>query len=160
MKIGELAAQTEVNAQTLRFYEREGLLRKPERTLNGYRTYQREDTERVRFIRICQGLGFTLREVRQLIQLHGVAMSSHQRPAISARSAQEIITIAQDRLGTIEEKMQELARIKAEMQRVILSLSSTASPRCPAAASGPERHQTPSTCPPNHSGRDGKSSGV
>jgi MerR family transcriptional regulator, copper efflux regulator len=136
MKIGELAAQTEVNVQTIRFYEREGLLRKPERTLNGYRTYQREDSERVRFIKICQGLGFTLREVRQLIQLHGVAMSSNKRPAMSAQSAQKIIAIAQDRLATIEEKMQELARMQAEMQRVIRSLSSTASPRCPAGAPG------------------------
>jgi DNA-binding transcriptional MerR regulator len=70
MRIGELAARAEVNIQTLRFYEREGLLRLPERTAAGYRSYAESDLERVRFIRVCQGLGFTLREIYQLLELH------------------------------------------------------------------------------------------
>jgi DNA-binding transcriptional MerR regulator len=49
-----------VNIQTLRFYEREGLLRPPARTVSGYRSYTDSALERVRFIRLCQGLGFTL----------------------------------------------------------------------------------------------------
>src|SRR5271165_6959995 len=60
MRIGELAERAEVNIQTLRFYEREGLIPPPERTASGYRSYALSDLERVRFIRICQGLGFTL----------------------------------------------------------------------------------------------------
>jgi MerR family copper efflux transcriptional regulator len=70
MRIGELAARATVNVQTLRFYEREGLLRPPERTASGYRSYSESDLERVRFIRLCQGLGFTLREIQQLLILH------------------------------------------------------------------------------------------
>jgi MerR family copper efflux transcriptional regulator len=59
MRIGELAAKAEVNIQTLHFYEREGLLLPPVRTTSGYRSYAERDLERFRFIRLCQGLGFT-----------------------------------------------------------------------------------------------------
>ena len=59
-----------INVQTLRFYERERLLRRPLRTPAGYRIYGHPDLERIRFIRLCQGLGFTLSEIRVLSQLH------------------------------------------------------------------------------------------
>lgn len=129
MKISELATHADVNVQTIRFYEREGLLRKPDRTPNGYRMYGREDAERIRFIRVCQGLGFTLREVRQLIRLHGLASGSKH----PSTNTQRIVTIAQERLISIEAKIEELSRMKELMQGVICSLSSAASPRCPAA---------------------------
>jgi DNA-binding transcriptional MerR regulator len=132
MKIGELASHAEVNVQTIRFYEREGLLRKPDRAPNGYRTYTTDDAERVKFIRVCQGLGFALREVRQLIKLHGVASGS-VRPVPSAQARQNIVSIAHERLSSIEEKIEELSRMKMLLQSVIGSLSSTDSPRCPAA---------------------------
>lgn len=70
MRIGELAARAEVNIQTVRFDEREGLLRAPIRTASGYRSYAESDLERLHFVRLCQGLGFTLREIQQLIHLH------------------------------------------------------------------------------------------
>jgi DNA-binding transcriptional MerR regulator len=70
MRIGELAVRAEVNIQTLRFYEREGLLRPPARTPSGYRSYTVSDLERVRFIRLCQRLGFTLHEIQHLLILH------------------------------------------------------------------------------------------
>ncbi len=56
MRIGELANEAGVNIQTLRFYEREGLLAKPARTGAGYRTYTVRDLDRVKFIRSCRGL--------------------------------------------------------------------------------------------------------
>lgn len=134
MRIGELAVEADVNVQTVRFYEREGLLPKPMRTPSGYRSYQRGDTERVKFIKVCQGLGFTLREVRQLIQLHGVAMPPLQGPSVSRRSSERILLIARDRLASIEEKIAQLTRMRAEMENVIQSLSGSEAPRCPAAA--------------------------
>jgi MerR family copper efflux transcriptional regulator len=134
MRIGELAAQAEVNVQTVRFYEREGLLPRPIRTPSGYRSYQPRDTERVKFIKVCQGLGFTLREVRQLIQLHGVAMPLLQGPAVTNRNSEKILIIARDRLASIEEKIAQLSRMREEMQGVIDSLSSSKPPRCPAAS--------------------------
>jgi MerR family copper efflux transcriptional regulator len=73
MRIGELAALAEVNIQTVRFYEREGLLRAPVRTASGYRSYAERDLEHLHFIRLCQGLGFTLREIQQLIHAESSA---------------------------------------------------------------------------------------
>ena len=78
--------------QTIRFYEREGLLRKPTRTPGGYRAYEQQDLDRVQFIRVCQGLGFTLREVRQLIRLHRVTASPGG--TMSAQTVGEILSMA------------------------------------------------------------------
>ncbi|MBW3631274.1 MAG: MerR family DNA-binding transcriptional regulator [Gemmatimonadetes bacterium] len=58
MTIGELAAEAGVNVQTVRYYERRGLLPQPERTASGYRQYDVEALERLRFIRQAQDLGF------------------------------------------------------------------------------------------------------
>ena len=138
MRIGELAAQADVNVQTVRFYEREGLLPKPVRTASGYRSYQRGDTDRVKFIKVCQGLGFTLREVRQLMQLHGVAVPASNGAAISKRSTDQILLIAKERLLSIEEKITQLSEMRSEMQGVIQSLSGSDQPRCPASSTGPQ----------------------
>jgi MerR family mercuric resistance operon transcriptional regulator len=66
MKIGELANQTGVTTQTLRFYEREGLLPEPARTSNGYRDYQKEMVGEIVFIRASLDAGFTLKEIKHL----------------------------------------------------------------------------------------------
>lgn len=64
---GGLAKRAGVHAETLRFYERQGLLPPPPRGRRGYRLYPRSSVERVRFIKRAQGLGFTLQEVRELL---------------------------------------------------------------------------------------------
>lgn len=66
VNISEVARRAELSVQTIRFYEREGLLRKAERTLAGYGSYEERDLESVSFIRVCQNLGFTLRVIQQL----------------------------------------------------------------------------------------------
>ena len=133
MRIGEVAARAEVNVQTVRFYEREGLLRKPARTPGGYRSYESQDLELVKFIRVCQGLGFTLREVKQLIRLHRVnAPDGHASP-VSPQSIREIVSIAEERIASIEEKMCTLARMRGELRGVIEVLSANPPLRCPAA---------------------------
>src|SRR5215469_3080728 len=76
---GELARNAGVNLQTIRFYERQGLLPKPLRTASGYRSYQENDLERVRFIKRNQQLGFTLAEIKQLMRLHNVLVSMGQK---------------------------------------------------------------------------------
>ena len=68
-KIGELAAAAGVGRDTIRYYERMGLLREPARTAAGYRLYDATDLERVNFIRSAQELGFTLEQARQLLAL-------------------------------------------------------------------------------------------
>lgn len=132
MRIGELARQADVNVQTIRFYEREGLLRKPVRTPSGYRSYERQDLERVEFIKACQGLGFTLREVKELIRLHRVIPLPDRKPQMSPQAVKEILSIAEERVASIEEKMRALSTMRSEVQSVIRALSGHASPQCPA----------------------------
>ncbi len=69
IKSGDLAKRANVNTETLRYYEREGLLPEPERTESGYRLYADEDVKRVQFIKRAQELGFSLKEVKELLAL-------------------------------------------------------------------------------------------
>src|SRR5215204_2818224 len=68
MKIGEVAKRSGVGIETLRFYEKSGLLERPGRTFSGYRMYGDEVFERIAFIKRAQVLGFTLEEIRQLVE--------------------------------------------------------------------------------------------
>lgn len=67
MRIGELARQTGVDVQTIRYYEREGLIAAPNRTESGYRQYRHEHLDTLNFIRHCRSLDMTLAEVRTLL---------------------------------------------------------------------------------------------
>ena len=68
MRIGELAAATGVDVETVRFYERDGLLPAPHRASNGYRVYGHKQLERLAFIRHCRALDIPLADVRQLLE--------------------------------------------------------------------------------------------
>ena len=69
LKTGELAKRAGVNVETLRFYERKGLLPEPPRRESGYREYPEESVTRIRFIKRAQELGFSLDEIRELLAL-------------------------------------------------------------------------------------------
>ncbi len=69
LMISEVASAAGVNVQTLRYYERRGILEEPRRTPAGYRQYNPEDVKKVQFIKRAQDLGFTLEEVRELLGL-------------------------------------------------------------------------------------------
>src|SRR6476469_5957445 len=69
MKIGEVAKRTGVGVETIRFYEREGLLQEPERRPSGYRQYDEATVQRLEYIGRAKGLGFTLAENRVLLEL-------------------------------------------------------------------------------------------
>lgn len=69
MTIGQLAKQAGVNVQTVRFYERQGLIAPPQRTASGYRQYTSDTLRRLHFIRHAQDIGFTLREIDELLAL-------------------------------------------------------------------------------------------
>lgn len=69
LKVGEVARQVRVNLQTVRYYERRGLLPKPPRTESNYRAYPEDAVLRVRFVRRAQELGFTLKEIKELLSL-------------------------------------------------------------------------------------------
>jgi MerR family transcriptional regulator, copper efflux regulator len=70
MRIGQLATRAGVNIQTIRFYERRRILSAPPRSISGYRQYAEADLDELRIIRRCKELGFTLKEIQQLLGLH------------------------------------------------------------------------------------------
>jgi Cd(II)/Pb(II)-responsive transcriptional regulator len=76
MRIGEIAKQAGVDAQTVRYYEREGLLAAPARTASGYRAYGPQHVERLNFIRHCRSLDMPLAEIKRLVDLSGDASVS------------------------------------------------------------------------------------
>lgn len=132
MRIGELATKAGVSVQSLRFYERQGLLRKPPRTVSGYRDYDRTDLERIAFIKWCQPLGFTLKEVRQLMRLHS-ALSNLRDAAKSpaGNELQEIICMARRKSADLEKKVNLLRKARRELNSAIRKLETR--PKCPAA---------------------------
>lgn len=69
MTIGELAGAADVSVETIRFYERQGLLLEPPRRSSGYRSYPPDTVSRVRFIKRAQAIGFTLAEIKELLAL-------------------------------------------------------------------------------------------
>lgn len=111
MRIGEVAAQAGVNVQTLRYYERRGLLDEPERRPSGYRVYSLEAVRLVRFIKKAQDLGFTLREVHELLRLR------KSRPG----SRSQVRTLAEAKIRDIEEKTRRLRAIRKALTVLIES---------------------------------------
>lgn len=139
MHIGELARSAGVNIQTIRFYERQALLPKPPRNASGYRSYDRSALERVTFIKRNQELGFTLTEIKQLIQLHG---SMSARPKGLKRKPEEvlaIISLGRERLMVIDEKVRSLRLMRKQLVSVVQQLESMSTLTCPV--SGPSNPQ-------------------
>lgn len=109
MKIGELAARTGSNAETIRYYERIGLVPAPARTGSNYRDYLPGHVERLNFIRHARGLGFDIADIRSLLALG-------EQPD---RSCGEVDTIASGHLAAVEGKIAQLERLKAELGRML-----------------------------------------
>ena len=109
MKIGELAQRTGVPIDTVRYYERQGLLPEPERQPSGYRRYQSADVLRLRFVRRAKALGFTLEEIRELL-----ALSSHREDDMGSLKA-----VAEQKLAGVEAKLAELTRIRDGLRTLI-----------------------------------------
>ncbi len=105
MRIGEVAAQAGVNVQTIRFYERRGLLRKPHRLSSGYRDYPAEAAQVVRFIKRIQEQGFTLREIERLLRL----LATRSLTAAEARSGFEA------KIRRLDEQIQYLQTMRDEL---------------------------------------------
>jgi MerR family transcriptional regulator, mercuric resistance operon regulatory protein len=106
LTIGKFAAAEGVGVETVRFYQRRGLLALPERT-SGFREYSEADRWRLAFIRRARLLGFTLGEIRELLG-----------PA-EARSTDDIIRAAQSKLEAIEEQARELALLRCKLRRLV-----------------------------------------
>ena len=139
MRVGQLAAKAGVNLQTIRFYERQGLLRHPPRTSSGYRNYSPADVERITFIKWCQPLGFTLKEVGELVQLHtAVANLPSARKPTSAKELRRIIGMAEEKLAELQRKIKRLNLARRDLSFAIRKLQ-TPEPACPASLSSTRR---------------------
>ena len=110
LTIGQLAKHAGVGVETIRFYEREGLLSQPERRSSGYRQYSPEAVRRVRFIRHAKELGFTLKEIQELLELR---VDPHSSCADVRRRAGDKIADIEGRIASLErmrEALESLAR--------------------------------------------------
>ena len=109
MQIGQLATQAGVAIDTVRYYERQGLLPPPQRRASGYRQYDTQDIARLRFIRRAKDLGFSLQEILDLLQLSGHSQADRA----------EVRALAQQRLADIERKLHELEAMRATLAQVV-----------------------------------------
>ena len=108
LRIGEVAECGGVNLQTIRYYEREGLLPKPPRLASGYRMFPDTAVRRVRFIKRAQELGFSLAEIRELLSLRENA----------GAGAQDMRERAKAKIADIEEKIRALRAMKDALNRL------------------------------------------
>ena len=120
MTIGALARSTAVGVETIRYYQRRGLLPQPVRQYGSIRRYSAADAARLRFIRRAQELGFTLDEIGELLKLQDGA----DRRAIRR--------IARTRLTQVESRVADLQRMRRALQHVIDDCEhAPGAPRCP-----------------------------
>jgi MerR family mercuric resistance operon transcriptional regulator len=109
MTIGEVAKAAEIGVETVRFYEREGLIAEPPRRRSGYRQYPPDTVRRLRFIRRAKELGFTLSEIGELLDLR----------VDPTKSCADVRTLARAKMADIEAKMLDLARIQAALAELV-----------------------------------------
>ncbi len=126
---GEVAKKADVNIETLRYYERRGLLPPPARNRSNYRIYPADTILRVAFVKRAQALGFSLNEIKLLLVLH----------ASPSTRSQEVREHARQKIDEIEEKIRTLRRMKKALSRLVNECSghepATACPILEALAS-------------------------
>jgi MerR family transcriptional regulator, copper efflux regulator len=109
LTIGEVAKQAQVRIETLRYYERTGLVASPPRSESNYRLYPPETVRRVQFIKRAQELGFSLKEIMELLALR----ASPETPCADIRSR------AIDKITAIEEKIRTLNAMKHALAKLV-----------------------------------------
>jgi MerR family mercuric resistance operon transcriptional regulator len=114
LTIGQVAAAAAVNIQTIRYYERRGLFTAPRRTASGYRQYAQDAVTRLRFIKHAQVLGFSLKEVQELLALrvrHGAACDTVERKT-------------RQKIDLVKRKMRDLERIRDTLEELAAACAS------------------------------------
>jgi MerR family copper efflux transcriptional regulator len=111
MQIGTIAKKIGLSVDAIRFYERTYLLPRPPRTPGGFRKYGESDVETLGFIRRVQGLGFTLNEVRELLELR----RSHLQPCAPVRRRME------QKVGDVRRKLVDLQKLERELRKALRS---------------------------------------
>jgi len=106
MRIGELARSVGVNVETIRYYQRIGLLELPQRPYGGTRCYGRQDLKRLRFIRRAQQIGFSLEDIRALLEL-------------SSSDCKQVGKLAAEKLNLVHAKLRQLRRIESILSKTV-----------------------------------------
>ena len=108
MKIGEVAKLAGTGIETIRFYEREGVLLEPKRRPSGYRQYDEATVERLEYIRRAKELGFTLSEIKELLNL-----------SFAHSNCDHIRQRAEGRITDIENKIRSLQQMKRSLRKIL-----------------------------------------
>jgi len=119
--IGRLSRRTGVNIETIRYYERAGLLPRVARTAGGYRAYRPADAQRLLFIRRARNLGFSLDEVRRLLAL----------AAEKSRSCRSVHALSLEHLKDIRGKIADLRRMEQVLAATVSQCAQGTLPNCP-----------------------------
>ena len=120
ISIGQVARQAGVGVETIRFYEREGLLEEPARRVSGYRQYPEQVVQRIHFIKRAQRLGFSLKEIAELLLLRVDAQTT----------CEEVKHRTEVKIAEVERKLVELQR----MRQALLNVASLCTGQGPASA--------------------------
>lgn len=115
LTIGSLAREADVGVETIRFYQRKGLVAEPERPRRGYRRYPAEVAERIRFIRRAQEIGFSLGEIRELLALR----------VDPEKSCDDVRRQAEAKIAEVRSKIDDLRRIERALVRLASSCKGT-----------------------------------
>lgn len=121
ISIGAVAQRAGCPIETIRYYERIGLLPRPARSAGGHRIYGREQEHRLTFVRRCRDLGFTLDEVRNLLRL--VDRKNY--------SCADVRRITMSHLGEVRAKLGDLHRLERTLSRIVESCAGGVTPDCP-----------------------------
>ena len=106
LRIGQLAKQADISVETIRYYERRGLIQRPTKPGAGYREYSQEILRRLRFIKKAKSLGFTLDEIENLLQL-------------SQGECADVQVLAQQKFDQISEKINHLQRLQQALKQLL-----------------------------------------
>jgi DNA-binding transcriptional MerR regulator len=117
--IGQLADRAGVNLETLRYYERKGLLPEPPRTEAGYRQYGPDALARLEFISRAKGLGFTLAEIAGLLTEHE-----------AGGPADGVLLVAREKIKALDEQQRELAATRSRLELLVAVCADPDSPEC------------------------------
>ena len=129
MTIGRVASAAGVSIDTLRFYERQGLIAAPRRNFSGYRNYSDDVLDRLRFIADAKQLGFTLKEVKELLS-QGVKSTAECGP---------VTLKAEAKLAEMNEEIWRLQRLRLTLRRMIEECGGVCAP--PVASRGAVTHR-------------------
>lgn len=117
LTIGQVAGLADVGVETVRFYERKGLIEEPPRRVSGYRQYPPEAVARIRFIRRAKDLGFSLREIKELLALRLDPQTT----------CGDVRDRAEEKLVDIRERIDVLERMRAALERLTAACSGNGS---------------------------------